>query len=202
MAPSHAALPHVCLSCRRLLAAAGRPRHASIRYLTTESIAPESPLQTLPPKLANVDLSTISNPRTERQLARSRVYPIGSRRRRAALQSSRNIPFEQLPYQCFQEARKVLQEDRAEKLADIAKERERIREVEAEQVSGQQEEWRRQNRLRSMRRYLEYTKIQADINDPLVKKRFEDGQGTRMLGYRGRMLTFQWMNRANTTKGT
>jgi len=29
-----------------------------------------------------------------------------------------------------------------------------------------------------MRRHLEYLKVQADINDPLVKKRFEDGEGT------------------------
>ena len=28
-----------------------------------------------------------------------------------------------------------------------------------------------------MRKYLEYLKIQADINDPLIKKRFEDGEG-------------------------
>ncbi len=32
-------------------------------------------------------------------------------------------------------------------------------------------------RLESMNRHLEYLKIQADINDPLIKKRFEDGQG-------------------------
>jgi large subunit ribosomal protein L35 len=28
---------------------------------------------------------------------------------------------------------------------------------------------------------LEWLKIQADINDPLIKKRFEDGEGTEAL---------------------
>ena len=177
MGKQQPALSSICFSCRRLLAQVKSPNTTTIRALSTETIPSDSQQATLPPKLANVDLATVSSPRTERQLVRSRVFPIGSRRRRAALQSSRNIPFEQLPYQCFQEARKVLQEDRAEKLVAIAKERERIRAVEAEEITGEQEEWMRQNRLRSMRRHLEYLKIQADINDPLVKKKFEDGQG-------------------------
>lgn len=37
---------------------------------------------------------------------------VGSRRRRQAIKSSGTVPFEQLPYQCFQEARKVMQQDR------------------------------------------------------------------------------------------
>jgi large subunit ribosomal protein L35 len=36
----------------------------------------------------------------------------------------------------------------------------------------------KQRRLSSMRRELERLKILADINDPMVKKRFEDGDGT------------------------
>jgi large subunit ribosomal protein L35 len=38
----------------------------------------------------------------------------------------------------------------------------------------------KQRRLESMRQYLEYLKIQADINDPLIKKRFEDGEGMKL----------------------
>jgi large subunit ribosomal protein L35 len=40
-----------------------------------------------------------------------------------------------------------------------------------------QEMVRKESRLRDMRRKLEATKILADINDPLVKKKFEDGFG-------------------------
>lgn len=106
------------------------------------------------------------------------TLPIGSRRRRAALKSSDNIPFEQLPYQCFQEALKVLKVDRQEKLEAIQTERLRISNLEAQDVakiSGG--ETAKQSRLSAMRKHLEYLKIQADINDPLIKKRFEDGEG-------------------------
>lgn len=113
---------------------------------------------------------------------KSGVMPIGSRRRRAAIKSSDNIPFEQLPFQCFQEARKVLQEDREEKLKLIAKERLRISNLEAVDITtvvgGQAEKTKK---LNSMKKYLEYLKIQADINDPLIKKRFEDGDGMSIL---------------------
>lgn len=109
---------------------------------------------------------------------KSGVLPIGSRRRRAAVKSSDNIPFEQLPYQCFQEARKVLAADREEKILEIQKERLRISNLMAQDASNiKGGEQRKQTRLDSMRRYLEYLKIQADINDPMIKKRFEDGEG-------------------------
>lgn len=105
--------------------------------------------------------------------------PIGSRRRRAAIKSSDNIPFEQLPFQCFQEARKVLQADREEKLKLIATERLRISNLKALDASNiKGGEIQKERKLDSMRRYLEYLKIQADMNDPLIKKRFEDGEGT------------------------
>ncbi len=109
---------------------------------------------------------------------KSGVLPIGSRRRRIALRTSDNIPFEQLPYHCFQEARKVLQADREEKLQLIRTERLRISNLMAKDpstVSGGEKT--KQTRLDSMIRHLEYLKIQADINDPLIKKRFEDGDG-------------------------
>jgi large subunit ribosomal protein L35 len=109
---------------------------------------------------------------------RSGVMPIGSRRRRAAIQTSDNIPFEQLPYQCFQEALKVLRADRKEKLELIKTERLRISNLEAQDVSNiKGGQVQKDRRLDSMRRHLEYLKIQADINDPLIKKRFEDGEG-------------------------
>jgi large subunit ribosomal protein L35 len=113
------------------------------------------------------------------------IYPIGSRRRRAALRTSDNIPFEQLPYQCFQEARKVLQADRGEKLEAIAKERARIAHLSAQDASSiKGGEAQKQIRLDSMRRHLEDLKILADINDPLIKKRFEDGEGIQFCSRR------------------
>lgn len=103
--------------------------------------------------------------------------PVGSRRRRAALQSAPNIPFEQLPYQCFQEARKVLQTAREEKLEEIRKMREKIARFEAlsvEEAGGKQV---RNSRLGGMKAHLDGLVIKADINDPVVKKKFEDGDG-------------------------
>lgn len=123
------------------------------------------------------DPALVTSPRLERKLLRSGVSPIGSRRRRAALQNSLNIPFEQLPYQCFQEARKILQADRDEKLKQIARERDRIARLRAltdEEAGGANV---KRSRLGGMEKHLEQLKIWADINDPVVKKKFEDGEG-------------------------
>ncbi len=125
-----------------------------------------------------LDPLTVTSSREERRLMRSGVQPIGSRRRRAALKSSDNIAFEQLPYQCFQEALKVLKTDREEKLEMIRLQRLRISNL----VVKDPAEFRgglafKEKSLGSMRRYLEELKILADINDPLIKKRFEDGEG-------------------------
>ena len=125
-----------------------------------------------------LDRDTTTAHWAERKLLRMGTPPIGSRRRRAALRTSPNIPFEQLPYQCFQEARRILQEDRAEKIQSIRKEMSRIRKLEAtpaDQIKGG--EARKQMRLVSLRKQLEEYKILADINDPVVKRRFEDGDG-------------------------
>ncbi len=105
------------------------------------------------------------------------VQPIGSRRRRAALQSSDNVPFEQMPYQCFQEARKVLQTDREEKLAQIAEMRKRIAHWQDVSAADQGGEFAKRGKLVRMHKHLEELKILADINDPVIKKRFEDGEG-------------------------
>ena len=118
---------------------------------------------------------------------RSGVLPIGSRRRRAAVKSSDNIPFEQLPYQCFQEALKVLKADREEKMKEIQTERLRISNLEAQDAANiKGGEMERQRRLHSMKKHLEWLKIQADINDPLIKKRFEDGEGMEVPYYQNK----------------
>ena len=104
--------------------------------------------------------------------------PIGSRRRRAAVRQSPNIPFEQLPYHCFQEARKVLAEERAEKLEELEKTSVEIAKLEKRSAKVYRAgELFKQKRLESLRSHLEYLKIQADVNDPAVKRKFEDGLG-------------------------
>jgi large subunit ribosomal protein L35 len=116
---------------------------------------------------------------TEEQLSELLSPQLGSRRRRAALATTGNVPFEQMPYQAFQEARKILAQDREEKVAKIVAEAAKIRRLEATDASAfRGGETYKQRRLESMREYVERLKILADINDPLVKRRFEDGQGT------------------------
>ncbi|KAL4867554.1 hypothetical protein BDV12DRAFT_171138 [Aspergillus spectabilis] len=121
------------------------------------------------------DPTLVSSPRLERRLMRQGILPIGSRRRRAALQDASSIPFEELPYQCFQEARKVLLAAREDRLKDITTTSEKISKIlavpEAERTNASK------SRLGALEAHLEKLKIYADINDPLVKKRFEDGLG-------------------------
>jgi large subunit ribosomal protein L35 len=111
------------------------------------------------------------------------------------LKQTQNIPFEQLPFQCFQEARKILQEDRKEKIEEIQMQRERIEKLKQQTVAPQ-DEGRRNHRLASMRQRLEYSKILADINDPMVKKTFEDKQG--MLVVFRSLRRIEHGTRANT----
>ncbi|KAK7751696.1 mitochondrial 54S ribosomal protein YmL35 [Diatrype stigma] len=125
-----------------------------------------------------LDRNTTTAHWAERKLVRLGTPPIGSRRRRAAIRTSQDLPFEQLPYQCFQEARAILAEDRQEKIAAIRKEVAKIRRLEetpADQVGGGERV--KIMRLVSLRKQLERYKILADINDPIVKRRFEDGIG-------------------------
>jgi large subunit ribosomal protein L35 len=127
------------------------------------------------------DPSLVSSPRLEKRLIRSGVSLVGSRRRRAALQGSENLPFELLPYQCFQEARKVLQADREEKLKSISREQARIERLQAltdEQAGGANV---KRSKLGSMEKHLNNLKVWADINDPSIKRKFEDGEGTFLL---------------------
>ena len=69
--------------------------------------------------------------------------------------------------------------DRAEKLAQIEGQRNRIAkaaETPAEQHGG---EMVKKGKLTAMHMHLEHLKILADINDPVIKKRFEDGEGIK-----------------------
>lgn len=140
----------------------------------------EASLQSTP-SASSLDPALVSTPKEERQLMRSGIRPIGSRRRRAALQGSANLPFEQLPYQCFQEARKILGADREEKLQKIEVERARIARLQEQDPAVSGGEFNKNRRLTNMRKYLEELKILADINDPAIKKRFEDGEGMTAL---------------------
>lgn len=129
----------------------------------------------------NPDPNLASSAKVERKLMRQGVMPVGSRRRRAALQHSSNIPFEHLPFQCFQEARKVLLTDREEKLKEIESVRQklsRLQALSAEEAGGEQS---RKSRIVALELRLERLKILADINDPIVKRRFEDGLGNLII---------------------
>ena len=92
------------------------------------------------------------------------------------MRQARDVPFEQLPYQCFQEARKILAADRAEKLEQIEVQRARLQKAKEQQVEPQHEAWK-ERRIISLEQHLEELKILADINDPTVKRIFEDGRG-------------------------
>lgn len=129
------------------------------------------------PSALDLDPDTVL-PEFEAQLIKAGKMPIGSRRRRVAMRTTQDIPFEQLPYQAFQEARKILAADRDDKLAKIKAELEKIARLEkkdAADVNGGQK--MKDTKLASLRREVERLKLLADANDPLVKKRFEDGLG-------------------------
>lgn len=127
---------------------------------------------------AELDPNTAVAPWAEKDLWKAGTPPIGSRRRRLAIRTSTNIPFEQLPYQAFQEARKILAVDREEKLAAIRVEVDKIRKITETDASVYKGgEKKKAIKLESLRRHVEELKILADINDPNVKRRFEDGLG-------------------------
>lgn len=135
-------------------------------------------------KWGRLDPNQVEDKRTERRLIRrDGIQPIGSRRRRAmirrsALRKTPEVSFEQLPYQCFQEARKILLEDRQEKLNQIETQSLRLKNLMAQDPAKSGGVAAKEARIRSMKDYINELVILADINDPLVKKKFEDGQGT------------------------
>ncbi|KAJ5719342.1 hypothetical protein N7493_007797 [Penicillium malachiteum] len=144
-------------------------------FQSTSAVADAQP-ESSQPFHKSPDPSLVTSPRLERKLMRQGTTPVGSRRRRAALQNPGSLPFEQLPYQCFQEARKVLLGDRVQKLEEIESMRQKIARLEAQPVEAGGENSRK-SRLTAMQLHLENLKVLADINDPLVKRKFEDGLG-------------------------
>ncbi|KAF2821953.1 PEBP-like protein [Ophiobolus disseminans] len=150
------------------------------------TLTPSTTSQVIPDfmqKWGTLDPQTVENKKQERRLLRrEHVQPVGSRRRRAvlrrsALQKATEVPFEQLPYQCFQEARKFLLEDRQEKIKDIETQQLRIRNLMDQDPAVSGGPAAKESRLRSMRKHFNELIILADINDPVVKRKFEDGQG-------------------------
>ncbi|PNY23314.1 54S ribosomal protein L35, mitochondrial [Tolypocladium capitatum] len=139
--------------------------------------AAEAREQQTRPSGLDLDPDTVL-PEFEAQLIKEGKMPVGSRRRRVAMRTTSSIPFEQLPYQAFQEARRILAADREDKLSKIGAELDKIAWLEdkdAAEVKGGQQ--MKDTKLASLRRHVERLKILADANDPLVKKRFEDGLG-------------------------
>ncbi|CAI0653053.1 unnamed protein product [Colletotrichum noveboracense] len=177
-------------SCRQAV----RPLRRCLNSATTTTLPIRRGISTTPAPAAQVykvvrerpetadplelDPNTAVAPWAEKDLWKAGTPPVGSRRRRYAIRTSQNLPFEQLPYQAFQEARKILAADREEKLAAIVAESAKIKRLEAmdpKDVRGG--ERMRQMKLSSLRKHVEKLKILADINDPAVKRRFEDGLG-------------------------
>ena len=65
-------------------------------------------------------------------------------------------------------------------MAAIASTREKIDKVQ-KSMAGTDDKGKKQQQLQSLRRRLEQLMVLADINDPLVKKRFEDGLSACLL---------------------
>ena len=115
----------------------------------------------------------------EKALEKAGTPPVGSRRRRAALRTSLGLPFLEMPYQCFQEALQVIAQDREAKVAKIKATSTKIQKLEASDGSQfKNGVAMKELKLKDLRNYLEELKILADINSPVVKKKFEDGLGT------------------------
>lgn len=155
----------------------------AIRTFTGSSAARASETTQEPPSTTSTnaaDLDPNTVPRElEQELMDQGTMPIGSRRRREAIRTTGSLPFEQLPYQAFQEARKILAADREAKVASLRATAAKMAALEARdaaEVRGG--ETMRQIRLKSLRKEAHRLTILADINDPLVKRRFEDGLGT------------------------
>ncbi|KAM0223999.1 hypothetical protein ACHAQD_002362 [Fusarium lateritium] len=168
-----------CQAVIRPLTRQLRPQcHSVVRPFTSAAIRrTPADTQTPTPSDADLDPNTVL-PEFEERLMKSGKMPIGSRRRRLAIRNTGDLPFEHLPYQAFQEARKILAVDREEKLGNISKELEKISRLEATKpgdFNGGQK--MKDVKLKSLRKHVEQLKIYADANDPVVKKRFEDGTG-------------------------
>ncbi|PHH76630.1 hypothetical protein CDD82_3903 [Ophiocordyceps australis] len=165
---------------------AARHLHPAPRFISSSSAwlssAPASAISTPPPppppiNPLDLDPNTVL-PMHEAPLMRAGKFPVGSRRRRVAMRITAGIPFEQLPYQTFQEARKYLAADKLDKLARAKKQLlliQRLEARDAKDVPGG--ERKKQLRLKDMRNEVARLKMLADVNDPLILKRFQDGLG-------------------------
>jgi large subunit ribosomal protein L35 len=163
-----------CLAIRSFSTTVGRANAAEV---TETSASQGTDQQQAQPGPLDLDPDTVL-PEFEAALIRAGKMPVGSQRRRMARRTTADLPFEQLPYQAFQEARKILAADREEKLVKIREEAAKIAWLEAknpDEMKGGQA--RKDVRLASLKKYMEELKILADVNDPVVKKRFEDGLG-------------------------
>lgn len=179
-----------CLRCTRHNRIPARSISTTTLRAAEETTTPSADLEPLPPPPVETDALgeipqihrlnrfELSTRKKENQLKREyQQYPVGSRRRRAAIASSANIPFQELPYQCFQEARAVINADRAEKVAEIDELTANIAALSAQEVPPEKEALR-EKRIKGWTRHAERLKVLADSNDPLVKKKkFEDGFG-------------------------
>ncbi|PNH74606.1 hypothetical protein VD0001_g2979 [Verticillium dahliae] len=173
-----------CRQAARPLAKCLRHDALQLRPFTTTPSAPAEVYKVVrdrpegTPDPLELDPNTAVAPWAEKDLWKAGTPPVGSRRRRYAIRTSQNLPFEQLPYQAFQEARKILALDRQKKVEAIAAEVEKMRKIRETDVAlFRGGEKKREMKLESIRRHIEHLKIQADINDPAVKRRFEDGLG-------------------------
>lgn len=150
-------------TARHISATASQRDEASLQNILTPPPAPDPLLVSIPSK--------------EPKPRRPKTQLVGSRRWRAASRAIDSVPFEQLPYQCFQEARKILAADREEKLQQIQVQRRRIKRwlaTDPAECGGQDG---MKGKLVAMQKHLEHLKILADSNDPTIKMRFEDGKG-------------------------
>lgn len=80
---------------------------------------------------------------------------------------------ERMPFQTFQLALDVIKKDRDEKLVQIKKVREKLEN--ARKAEKENPDTPKDRKIRSMEQYLEYLKVQADINNPRVKYNFDRG---------------------------
>ncbi|KAH6988050.1 phosphatidylethanolamine-binding protein [Ilyonectria sp. MPI-CAGE-AT-0026] len=173
-----------CQAVVRPLARQLRPQCLSRPFTSAAARAADVPPQaetaSTPPAAVNpldLDPNTVL-PEFEEQLVKAGKMPIGSRRRRVAMRTTTDIPFEHLPYQAFQDARKILAADREQKLAQITQTLNKISLLEKKDVAEVKGGLERKNiKLASLRRHADELKILADVNDPIVKKRYEDGLG-------------------------
>jgi large subunit ribosomal protein L35 len=143
---------------------------------TTRSFEPETQ-STESTEQSVLDPQTVYTHKQERLLWKNqRRRPIGSRRKRVAMATGAGLAFEQLPYQCFQDARKILADDRNELLDKIKAQSERIDKLKEQQ--GQSQEVDSNSRvLRSLAKHVEQLTLEADGRDPVILKTFEDGKG-------------------------